>query len=279
MATEYEVGQRIKVDEAAVSLAPGTPAATLEYQWAFIAGDPDGITMSETDAAANLVSGETAVAYAPSAEGAVRGAVKAENAGGADVVWYPQANFRTYPNVYTVDFSEYADTAALRAAWPRTEGTRDDIVLTSSSFSDNNLAAKSASTSTSRTFFRWDEVSNRPNNGNFKLYAELYSDRGSDVGSPREIAIQARDRTVGVTYDANAMPSFNYYSITWDLQDGTLRHKIWKKGDPEPADAEATSKDVPVGSGAIGIEMMLPGQRFIGFVSIAFNGADPDRPV
>ena len=166
MATEYEVGQRIKLDDTAVSLNPGTPAATLQYQWAFIAGDPDGITMSEVDAANNIVTGETAPAYKPSAEGAARGAVKAENAGGSDIVWYPQVNFRSYPNIYTDDFTGYANNAELQAEWERISGIGDPFTL-------NSGTALCADPDNQDTAYRWNTPSNRPNNTNFKLYMEV----------------------------------------------------------------------------------------------------------
>lgn len=273
MATEYEVGQRIKLDDTAVSLEPGTPAATLQYQWAFIAGDPDGITMSEVDAANNIVTGETAPAYKPSAEGAARGAVKAENAGGSDIVWYPQVNFRSFPDVYTDDFTSYASNAELQAEWEKVSGEGGLLFLDSGN-------AATFNTDLEQTLYRWNAPSNRPNNANFKLYMEARTWR-SVADAPRDFWIYYRgnsDSSGRLFIDENRWPQTEFYSVLLDLKDGLLRYKWWLRGDPEPADWTGDDP-ATVQEGDIGVITKAGGTLRLDFASIAFNGEDPDRPV
>lgn len=278
MATEYEVGQRIKLDETVVSLSPGTPEAAQEYQWAFIAGDADTITMSEVDAEANLVTSATALAFTPSAAGAVRGAVKAENTGGSDTVWYPQANFRVYPDVYTDDFSSYASDAELRAAWPKVSGSGDLFTLVNDARTPSGKAALLDNQDVTSSKYEWLAPSQKPANANFKLYMEIFLDRPPDTTSPRDFWFEARGGAAEVRYDEVLIPTFDYYSIVWELSEGILKHKTWLKTDPEPADTAFVEVSVSVQNGPISFEPKNAGDRRIGYISIAFNGQEPVRP-
>lgn len=278
--TEFELGQSVISDSSSVTIdSLGTPAGDEINVWSHIAGSPDAAAVDDATKEANIVAGETGAVFQPPSEGVTYGGRGAKNKIGYGVVWSDPVRVRDLPNTYFDDFTSYANSTELNAAW--TKPPNDTIVLVSDANAPGGKALKLGETINDYTAIAtWNAVSDRLNNGGrtspFQLYAEIRGNRG-DGGSPWEIRLYARGG-YSRTWDDTNPNGTAYFSVLWEFDGSNLNETVWLKGDPEPGAPTATYS-VTEADGYVGVARRIwQSDVWCGYISAGFNGEAAPRP-